>query len=246
MLSLLSQAFLDLVLPHRCAACGDIVAGDPGFCPACFHDLRFITAPVCAQCGTPFDVPVPASTRCGGCLASPPSWSAARAVWRYDGTARAPILRLKYGDRTDLAGLFSAHLHRLVNDMPTVDTLLVPIPLHRWRLFQRTFNQAGLLAQALAKRTGLPVSQTALHRIRRTRPQQGLTRSQRHLNMRAAFHVPAVARPLVQGKTIILVDDVLTTGATVEAAAKVLLRAGAADIKVVTLARVVNTGAHAI
>jgi ComF family protein len=242
----IGRALLDLVLPHRCAACGDVVDGDPGFCPDCFRDLRFITSPACAQCGVPFEIPVVASTRCGDCLISPPSWSAARAVWRYDGSARTPILSLKYGDRTDLVAMFARHLQRLMADLPISDAILVPIPLHRWRLFQRTFNQSGLLAQGLGKRSGLPVSQTVLRRIKRTQPQQGLTRSQRQKNVQAAFQVHPVGKHMIQGKTIILVDDVLTTGATAEAAAKALLRAGAADIKLLTLARVVNIGTRAI
>jgi ComF family protein len=249
MLTLLAKtgrAVLDLVLPFRCAACGEMVDGDPGFCPDCFRDVRFIIGPLCGQCGTPFEVPVPVATRCGTCLASPPSWSAARAVWRYDGAVRAPILRLKYGDRTDLVDLFAGHLQRAGAALHTVDALLVPVPLHRWRLFHRTFNQSALLVQGLAKRTGVPVALDALRRIKPTRPQQGLSRSERQVNVRAAFRVPPDRRPVVQGKTIILVDDVLTTGATAEAAAKVLLRAGAADIKVLTLARVVNRGVGAI
>jgi ComF family protein len=249
MLSLLSavgRATLDLVLPFRCAACGEIVEDMPGFCPACFQQLRFITAPLCVQCGAPFEVPVSASTRCGACLASPPPWSAARAIWHYEGSARLPILRLKYGDRTDLVTLFVRHLVSACAELSTPDSLLVPVPLHRWRLLRRTFNQSALLVQALAKATRLPHSLTGLQRVKPTRPQQGLTRSQRQQNVQAAFRVAPTSRPLIQGKTIILVDDVLTTGATVTAAAKVLLRAGAADIKVLTLARVVNSSVHTI
>jgi ComF family protein len=243
MLSLLSaagRATLDLVLPFRCAACGEIVEDMPGFCPACFQQLRFITAPLCVQCGAPFEVPVSASTRCGACLASPPPWSAARAIWHYEGSARVPILRLKYGDRTDLVTLFVRHLVAACAELSTPDSLLVPVPLHRWRMLRRTFNQSALLVQAMAKATRLPHSLTGLE------PQQGLTRSQRQQNVQAAFRVAPARRLLIQGKTIILVDDVLTTGATVTAAAKVLLRAGAADIKVLTLARVVNSSVHTI
>jgi ComF family protein len=234
------RAALDIVLPFRCAACGDIVAGEPGFCPACWKQLRFITSPHCFQCCEPFDLPVPPSTRCGVCLAQPPSWSMARAVWRYDSAARAPILRLKYGDRTDLVDLFAQHLTRKLEGIATDNCLLIPVPLHRWRIFKRTFNQSALLVQAIHKKSGMPASFTALIRTRNTRPQQGLTRAERLKNVHTAFRVPDTERARLTGRTVILVDDVVTTGATVEACARLLLRAGAADVRLLTLARVVN------
>ncbi len=235
-----ARVALDVVLPFRCAACGEIVDGEPGFCAPCWKQLRFITRPHCGQCCEPFDLPVPDNTRCGACLAQPPPWSAARAVWRYDSSAREPILRLKYGDRTDLVGLFARHLDTKLNDLADGNSLLVPVPLHRWRLFRRTFNQSALLAQALHRTSGIALSLTAVRRVKPTRPQQGLSRTERLANVRAAFQVPPGERAVIKGKTIILIDDVVTTGATLDACARVLLRYGAADVRVLTLARVVN------
>ncbi len=241
-----ARVLLDLVLPYRCAACGDIVAGEPGFCADCWKKLSFITRPQCSQCGEPFELAVAAGTRCGACLAQPPAWSAARAVWRYEDAAREPILRLKYGDRTDLVQLFARYLAPKLPELGDAASLILPVPLHRWRLFQRTFNQSGLLVQALQRQTGWPASLSALRRIRRTRPQQGLSRADRLKNVRAAFDVPPDQRALIKGRAIILVDDVITTGATLDACARVLLRTGAADVKVLTLARVVNVPRHHI
>jgi ComF family protein len=231
-------AAVDIVLPFRCAACGEIVDGTPGFCPDCWKKLSFITRPHCTQCSEPFDLPVPDNTRCGACLATPPPWSAARAVWRYEGSARDPILRLKYGDRTDLVTLFARHLAQKMESLAVDKPLLIPVPLHRWRLFTRTFNQSALLATALGRLTQQPVQVDGLRRVKNTRPQQGLSRMDRKTNVRAAFQVTDPAR--VRGRTIILIDDVITTGATVESCARQLLRHGASDIKVLTLARVVN------
>jgi ComF family protein len=228
-----------MVLPLRCAACGEIVNGTAGFCTDCWKNLRFITRPHCNQCSEPFDLPVPDNSRCGNCLAKPPAWSAARSVWRYESAARDPILRLKYGDRTDLVTLFASHLAQKIDSLSADDLLIIPVPLHRWRMAMRTFNQAALLATALGRITGLPVQLDGLRRIRHTRPQQGLSRADRLLNVRGAFDVP---NPLaIRGRTILLIDDVLTTGTTLEACARQLLRKGAADIKVLTLARVVHS-----
>lgn len=228
------------VLPHRCAACANLVAS-PGFCAQCWPTLRFITAPHCFCCGDPFEVPASAMSRCGICSADPPPWQRARAIWRYDDASRGPVLALKYQDRTAFAAMAAPLLCRIgQNLLQAPDALLVPVPLHWTRLAMRGFNQAALLADAVQRLSGVPVDKHSLRRARRTPPQQGLDRTARQTNVRKAFVVRPAAAPQLAGRAVILLDDVITTGATAAACAKALLKAGAATVDVLTLARVVQ------
>jgi ComF family protein len=228
------------VLPHRCIACADVVAG-PGFCTMCWPELRFITAPHCFCCGDPFEVPASPASLCGVCAAAPPPWQRARAIWRYNDASKRPVLALKYQDRTALAAITAPLLGRAgMALLAEPDALLVPVPLHWTRLAWRGFNQAALLADALHRTSGVAVDKHALIRTQRTKPQQGLDRAARQSNIRKAFAVrPAAAGRLV-GRSVILVDDVITTGATAAACTKALLKAGAKSVDVLTLARVVQ------
>ncbi len=235
-------AVLDLILPPRCPGCRAIVADDGRFCETCWATLRFITAPQCACCGTPFDHDRGPGTQCGACLLKPPKFASARAALAYEGAARDVLLAFKHGDRQHLARLMTPHLARAGADALVRGgdggALLVPVPLHGTRLRSRGFNQAALLARALAKRTGTPLAVDALVRVRRTALSRGLGRRARATNVRAAFRV---AHPeQVRGRNIVLVDDVLTTGATADACARMLRRAGAARVDVLTWARVVR------
>jgi ComF family protein len=232
-------AGIDLLLPPRCPACGDIV-DDPGlFCTPCWTSLRFITAPLCADCGLPFELPQAIDARCGACLAAPPRYSA-RAAFAYEGAARDVVLALKHADRPHLAIDMAAHLARIGADWLKGDAMLVPVPLHRWRLWRRGYNQAAELARALARETGLPLLPDALVRRRATASSQGLTPPERRRNLRAAFAVNPKARTPIIGRCIILVDDVFTTGATADACARMLLRTGATSVRLLTFARVVR------
>jgi ComF family protein len=235
-----ARTLVDLVLPPRCPGCRVIVDGDGRFCIDCWQALQFITAPVCAACGTPFVHDMGADARCGGCLAAPPRFDTARAALAYGGPARAVVLALKHGDRQHLAAVMAPHMLRAAGPMPP-GALLVPVPLHRWRLWRRGFNQAAALAQALGRLSGLAVDPTVLVRIRATQSSQGLNRSARAANVRGAFRV--VDRARIKGRDIVLVDDVLTTGATAEACAHRLRRAGARSVHVLTFARVVRDDA---
>jgi len=232
------QALVDLVLPPRCPACRTIVDGDGRFCPACWPQLQFITTPCCARCGVPFEHDRGPGAECAVCLAEPPRYAVARAAMVYGGPARTAILALKHGDKPWLAGIMAVHMARAGAALITAETLLVPVPLHRWRLWRRGYNQAGLLAQALAKRTGADIAIDALERVRPTPPSVGMGRAMRAKNVRGAFKVRD--RGLVKGRTILLVDDVLTSGATADACARILRRAGAASVGVLTFARVVR------
>lgn len=229
---------VDLLLPPRCPACRQIVDNNGRFCLACWTGLTFITDPVCAGCGAPFDIDRGPAARCGACLATPPRFAAARAALAYSGSARTVLLGFKHGDRQHLVDIMAPQLVRAGRDWLGPDTVLVPVPLHRGRLWQRGFNQAALLARAVSRRTGSPVVVDALVRIRPTRSSRGLGRRARADNVRGAFRV---ARPAaVAGRDIVIVDDVYTTGATVEACTRMLLRRGARSVRVLTWARVVR------
>lgn len=231
-------AGIDLLLPPRCPACGEIVDSQGSFCPPCWLSLRFITPPICAACGLPFELPQPEGALCGACLAEPPRYEA-RAAFVYEGAAREVILRLKHADRPHLAGDMAMQLLRVGGDWLT-DAVIVPVPLHRWRLWKRGYNQAAELAKAIAKRAQAPLIHDALVRHRATGASQGMSPAERRRNVRGAFRVANGTKPRLAGRCIILVDDVLTTGATADACARTLLRAGARSVKLLTLARVVR------
>ena len=231
----------DVLLPPRCPACREIVAEDGSFCAACWADLRFITAPMCTHCGTPFEVDRGTGTACGACLAAPPRYAAARAALVYGGSARAVLMGFKHGDREHLCRVMAPQMVRAAGDWLTAATVLVPVPLHRWRLWRRGYNQAALLAAAIARRSPAQLSIDALVRVRATLASKAMTRTQRARNVRGAFRVARVAA--VSGRHVVLVDDVLTSGATADACARILLRAGAARVDVLTWARVVQGGA---
>lgn len=231
------SAALDTILPPRCPSCREIVGADGSFCAACWATLRFITAPWCAGCGVPFEYDMGPDARCGPCLETPPRFTAARAALVYDGAAKRALLGFKHGDRQHLARLMAPQLARVGAGLLD-GALLVPVPLHRWRLWSRGFNQAALLARALARRTGTELAVDALTRVRPTTSSRGMGRRARARNVKDAFRV---AHPdAVRGRTIVLIDDVLTTGATANACARVLLRSGARAVHVLTWARVVR------
>lgn len=232
---------IDLVLPPRCVACGMIVPADGGFCGDCWTGLRFLTPPMCAYCGEPFELPADPAALCGACLADRPRFGA-RAAVAYEGAARDVVLGLKHSDREHLAGAMARQMVRAAGDRLD-GALLVPVPLHRWRLWRRGYNQAALIARAVAKASGAELAVDALRRVKATPPSQGMNRAQRARNVRGAFQASPTWKPKLVGRRIILVDDVLTTGATADACARVLLRAGAADVNLLAWARVVRSGA---
>ena len=232
------RSLTDLVLPPRCPACRVIVDGDGLFCAACWQQLEFITAPMCAICGTPFGHDRGAGAECGACLAEPPRFTTARAALTYGGPARSVLLAMKHGDRQHLAGVMAPHMARAAGAMLGPEVMLVPVPLHRWRLWRRGFNQAVVLARELARSSGAGLDVEALVRVKATKPSAGMGRKARADNVRGAFRVADRSR--VKGRDIVLVDDVLTTGATADACARHLRRAGARSVHVLTFARVVR------
>lgn len=235
-----ARAAMDMVLPPRCPGCGEIVDGDGRFCLGCWTSLRFITPPLCNSCGDPFETAQPDGSLCGKCLATPPRWSA-RAAFAYEGAAREAVLKLKHGDQPHLARSMAAAMMRAGSGMlARSGALVIPVPLHRWRLWQRGYNQAAELARAVARGTGVELLVDGLVRHRATLPSGGLNPSERRANVRAAFRVPPAKRSCLQGRAIILVDDVLTSGATADACARILLRAGAVSVDLLALTRVVR------
>ncbi|WP_142848265.1 ComF family protein [Telmatospirillum sp. J64-1] len=238
----LGRRILDMVLPPQCLACNAIVDQPGALCPACWSKVHFLAPPFCACCGQPFDLDPGPGALCGACLAAPPPFGRARAAFRYDDHSKALVLRFKHGDRTDAAPAYARWMVRAGADILAEADLLVPVPLHRWRLFARRYNQAALLALAVGRLTGVAVAPDALRRLRRTPSQGRLSRQGRARNVKGAFAVTPAQAAKVEGKRVVLVDDVLTSGATLGECAGTLLRAGAASVDALTLARVLREG----
>ncbi|MHA6768240.1 double zinc ribbon domain-containing protein [Sphingobium ummariense] len=225
---------LDYALPPRCPGCGAIVEADHAFCLSCWSGMEFLGDPCCARCGVPFAHDRGEGAECGACLADPPPFDGARAVLAYGDVARTVALRLKYGRRIGLARLIARQMMRHV----AVDeaAVIVPVPLHRWRLWMRGFNQSALIADHLGRLTGLPADKLSLVRKRRTRPLRGMNPAQRARAVRGAFAMQEGHG--LKGRTVLLIDDVHTSGATAAACARVLKRSGAARVHLLCWARV--------
>jgi ComF family protein len=230
-------AALDAFLPPQCLACAAPVGEAGQLCAECWRGVDFIGPPQCARCGMPFELDTPAETMCGACLKAPPSYDRARAAFGYAGVGRSLVLGFKMADRTFCVPPMTTWLERAGASLIEDADLLVPVPLHRWRLFARRFNQSALLAHALSRRTGKPWSASALVRLRATAAQATLPAAERRRNVRGAFAVSKRARPLIEGRRLLLIDDVMTTGSTVNACAETLLKEGANAVDVLTLAR---------
>ncbi len=240
-------ACLDALLPQRCLGCAVIVEGSDSLCADCWRHLTFIGPPMCRQCGYPLPQAVADMPVCGACAADPPVFSRARAALRYDDGARGMILRFKHADRTDIARTFGRLLETAGAELLADCDLIVPVPLHRWRLLQRGYNQAGLLAHALAHGGERTVVPDLLQRVQATASQQGLGGEQRKRNITSgAFRLHPRHRDRIAGRHVLLIDDVMTTSATVTACARVLIRSGAASVDVLAIARVVRDAGDTI
>lgn len=234
---------LDLVYPPSCLVCRRAVGVHGAICPTCWSDIAFIERPYCERLGTPFerDLAQPGLISLEA-AANPPAFSRARAVARYDSDkARALAHRLKYYDRLELAEPMGRWMARAGSELLADADVLVPIPLHRLRILARRFNQSAALAQAISRASAVPVETMALQRVKPTVPQVGLTRAQRAANLSGAFRVAQERADAVHGRNVVLVDDVLTTGATANAATRALLRAGATRVDLLVFARAVTS-----
>lgn len=236
-----ATSLIDAVLPRRCPVCSEVVSGHDGFCSRCWEQLHFISTPMCTKCGEPFAIGGLFESLCGACIANPPPWSQARAVWHYDDGSKPVIAALKYADRTELAMLLGKAMARAGADLLTdSDCCIVPVPLHRWRLLHRTYNQAALLARQIAQEADRLLLVDSLVRTRATPAQQSLNRAQRLTNVATAFAVRPGDRTKILNRIIVLVDDVLTTGATLAACTRALTAGGAREVRILTIARVVG------
>ncbi|MBT3396332.1 MAG: ComF family protein [Alphaproteobacteria bacterium] len=237
---------LDSLLPPQCISCEAPVDTQGSLCPVCWSKVRFIERPLCAACGIPFEFDQGDDALCGACVAEPPAYNRARSVMVYDARSRDLILRFKHADRTDAAPTFAKWMTRAGQDLVRGADLVVPVPLHRARLLKRRYNQAALLSNGIADLLAVERQPALLARVRNTPSQGGRSRTARISNVTGAFQVREKFRGMVEGRSILLVDDVMTTGATVEACAKSLTKSGAHQIDVLTLARVVRASAGAI
>ena len=232
------RVVLDVALPPLCPSCREPVE-DQALCASCWAKLSFIARPYCERLGIPFAYDPGPGLLSMEAIADPPSYNRARAAVRYDEVARALVHSFKYGDRLDLAPTLGRWTANAGRELLAQAEALVPVPLHWRRLWARRFNQSASLAEAVSAASGVPVLHTALRRVKPTGHQVGLSRAERAQNVQGAFRVPAEGKAEIAGRRLVLVDDVLTSGATVDTCARVLLRAGAANVDVLVFARVV-------
>ena len=230
---------LDIALPTLCVACREPVAGE-GVCADCWSKLSFITPPHCPRLGIPFVYDPGPDMLSMEAIANPPAYGRARAAVRYDDVARALVHALKYHDRTDLAPTMGRWMARAGTQLLDGADMLIPVPLHWRRAWRRRYNQSGALARVIERQSGVRLRTDLLQRVRATEQQVGLSRPQRASNVQGAFAVSATGKAELQGRRVVLIDDVLTSGATLDACARALLRAKAAEVDVLVFARVVD------
>lgn len=233
---LLAGATLDFLYPPTCLACPAFIQAPDLFCARCWQAMPFITPPVCDRLGVPLPVDYGGQLLSVRAMADPPVFGRARSVALYDGAARDMVHQLKYADRLDLVVPMARLMARsglpLLADTP----VLVPVPMHYWRFLWRHFNQSALLAAEIGRISGREVLFDALRRVRRTRPQPGLSKAERAANLQGAFRVDGPDALFVRGRVVVLVDDVLTSGATANACARALLKAGAKSVDLLCFA----------
>ena len=232
------QTAVSLIYPPRCIPCGGLVESDFGLCATCWRDTEFLGESVCDACGIP--VP-PGGTKevihCDSCMQAPPPWQQGRSALMYRDVGRRLVLALKHGDRQEIARPAAAWMSRRFRRLTGTDGLVIPVPLHWSRLLKRRYNQSALLAQSVAQQMQLDCCPDALLRDRRTPSLDGLNRSQRYATLADAIRPHPRRLHLLKGRSVLLIDDVLTTGATLSAATRACLDAGAAEVRVLTLAR---------
>jgi len=243
-LSRLAGRVLDALLPPGCPVCNAVVEGAGTICGDCWREINFLGPPQCSACGLPFEFAendaFSQDVLCGACERERPPYERARAAMVYGDFSRKMILAFKHADRTDTAPGLGRMLVQAGSDLIADADLIAPVPLHWTRLFQRRYNQAALLAGVVGRVTGKAVVQDLLVRKRKTKPQGRMGPAERRRNLQGAIKVNAAKRDRLASRRVLLIDDVLTTGATATACANMLLRGGAGAVDVLTLARVVR------
>lgn len=236
----LRDRVVDLLYPPRCLACPEPTETPMGLCGSCWREVQFLAGSVCDLCGDPVPTADGQEDRvlCEGCTADPPGWDRGRAAVAYEGVGRRVVLSLKHGDRLDLTATLARWMVGAGAAIIEPDMLIVPVPLHWRRLMARRYNQSAELARAVAHRTRNPICTDLLVRPRATSPQQGLSRTERRDNQRGAIIVNPRRAERAKETSVLLIDDVMTSGATLAAATEALRVSGAQDIHVLTLARV--------
>ena len=227
---------LDALLLLRCMCCDKRVGSEDALCPVCWHSMPFIEKPVCHRLGTPFAYDMGEEAWSPRAIASPPDFGRLRSVAFYEGPAQNLVLALKFGRRRELARPMGRWMSGAGREFLSSDSLIVPVPLHWLRLLSRRFNQAAALAQVIARECGGSYEPELLKRRKRTRRQVGLSARDRRKNVRSAFSLGANRAGLLEGRNVVLIDDVITTGSTIAACTKTLLSAGAGSVDVLTFA----------
>jgi ComF family protein len=240
------SGLLDLILPPRALDEGAGAVQSLGLSAQAWGRITFIEAPCCDACGAPFAYDQGEGALCPACHARRPAFDRGRAACLYDEASRDLILKLKHADRSDLAGLFARWIARSAGDLIAGADALIPVPLHRLRLLSRRYNQAAEIARRLSARSGVAYFPDALKRVRATRSQGGQSASGRRRNVAGAFCVPPGWRRRIEGRRLVLIDDVLTTGATLEGCARALRTAGAAGVDIAVIARVKESASRPI
>ena len=231
---------LDAVLPPQRPVCNAIVDSAGVLCGTCWQKVDFLETPACSACGRPFEFDLGDGALCAVCVRQRPPFERARAVMAYGDISRRMILAFKHGDRTDAAPGLGKWLVRAGRDLIADADIIAPVPLHWTRLFRRRYNQAALLAHGVGREAGIEVVADLIQRRRRTPPQGRMGPAQRRRNLKGAFRVHPARAAGLKGQRVLLIDDVLTTGATASACSRVLMRGGAGAVDVLTIARVVR------
>ncbi|MFC7052135.1 ComF family protein [Hansschlegelia quercus] len=237
-----ARVVLDFALPPQCLACSKPVIDSGGLCAGCWSVLQPIERPYCERLGTPFPADYGPGLLSPAAIANPPAYDRARAVARFDGSARELVHRLKYADGVHLARPLGGMMARAGAELLGPGAVILPVPLHRGRLWSRRFNQAALLAREATRLSGAELRTDLLLRVKPTRPQVGLTAAERAANLAGAFRLADGAAAALKSRRVVIVDDVLTTGATVDRLSRLVRRAGAESVDVLVFALVVKDG----